>query len=76
MVRMESQHQRITRRSMLQLGAMAALSMGTSPVFARHAKAQRCLFLNLVGGPSHLDTWDPKPHAPSEFRGPFNAIPT
>ena len=30
----------------------------------------------LVGGPSHLETYDPKPQAPSEFRGPFGAIPT
>jgi hypothetical protein len=35
-----------------------------------------CIFLNLVGGPSHLDTWDPKPAAPSEYRGPFRAIRT
>src|SRR4051794_9884474 len=25
----------------------------------------------LSGGPSHLDTWDPKPDAPAEVRGPF-----
>ena len=30
----------------------------------------------LSGGPSHLDTWDPKPDAPREIRGPFRAIPT
>ena len=30
----------------------------------------------LRGGCSHLDTWDPKPDAPSEFRGPFNPINT
>jgi hypothetical protein len=28
------------------------------------------------GGPSHLETYDPKPDAPSEYRGPFGAIPT
>jgi hypothetical protein len=28
------------------------------------------------GGPSHLETYDPKPDAPAEFRGPFGAIPT
>ncbi|HTE20021.1 MAG TPA: DUF1501 domain-containing protein, partial [Armatimonadota bacterium] len=27
-------------------------------------------------GPSHLDTFDPKPDAPSEWRGPYRAIPT
>jgi uncharacterized protein (DUF1501 family) len=30
----------------------------------------------LHGGASHLETYDPKPHAPSEYRGPFTAIPT
>jgi hypothetical protein len=30
----------------------------------------------LVGGPSQLDTWDLKPDAPSEIRGPYKAIPT
>src|SRR5262245_35916638 len=30
----------------------------------------------LSGGPSHLDTWDPKPDAPSEVRGPFRSIAT
>jgi len=30
----------------------------------------------LVGGPSQLDTWDPKPEAPAEVRGPFRSIAT
>ena len=30
-----------------------------------------CIMLFLVGGPSHIDTWDPKPNAPEEVRGPF-----
>jgi uncharacterized protein (DUF1501 family) len=30
----------------------------------------------LRGGASHLETFDPKPDAPAEFRGPFGAIPT
>src|ERR1700736_3733082 len=30
----------------------------------------------LSGGPSHLDTWDPKPDAPREVRGPFASIAT
>jgi hypothetical protein len=29
-----------------------------------------------LGAPSQLDTWDPKPNAPAEIRGPFKAIPT
>jgi hypothetical protein len=30
----------------------------------------------LSGGPSHLDTWDPKPEAPVETRGPFGTVAT
>jgi hypothetical protein len=32
--------------------------------------------LFLVGGPSQLDTWDMKPNAPAEIRGPYKPIPT
>ena len=35
-----------------------------------------CIILFLVGGPSHLDTWDFKPHAPDQVRGPFRPIQT
>lgn len=38
--------------------------------------ARRCLLLFMWGGPSHLDTFDPKPSAPAEVRGPFEAIDT
>jgi hypothetical protein len=35
-----------------------------------------CIFLFLSGGPSHLETFDPKPSAPLDIRGPYGAIPT
>ncbi len=34
------------------------------------------ILLMLVGGPSQLETWDPKPDAPREIRGPFGSIAT
>jgi hypothetical protein len=40
------------------------------------AKAKRCIFIVCTGGPSQLETWDPKPEAPSEVRGPYGAIET
>lgn len=40
------------------------------------AQAKACIFLFLEGGPPHQDTFDPKPDAPIEIRGPFNPIPT
>jgi hypothetical protein len=40
------------------------------------ASKKCCIFLLLCGGPSHLDTWDLKPNAPSEIRGPYKPIST
>ncbi len=34
------------------------------------------IYVVLNGGPSHIDTSDPKPDAPVEYRGDFNTIPT
>jgi hypothetical protein len=42
----------------------------------RGDKGINCILLFLVGGPSQHDTWDPKPNAPAEIRGPYKAIPT
>jgi hypothetical protein len=42
----------------------------------KNAKATSAIFINLAGGPSHLDSFDPKPEAPVEYRGEFKAIPT
>jgi hypothetical protein len=39
-------------------------------------RASACIFLYLTGGPSHLETFDPKPDAPAEIRGPFASIAT
>jgi Protein of unknown function (DUF1501) len=39
-------------------------------------KATSAIFINLAGGPSHMDTFDLKPNAPKEFRGEFNPIAT
>jgi uncharacterized protein (DUF1501 family) len=40
------------------------------------ASRKAVILIWLSGGPSHLDTWDPKPDAPSEVRGPFGSIAT
>jgi len=34
------------------------------------------ILLWMTGGPSQIDTWDPKPDRPLENRGPFGTIPT
>jgi uncharacterized protein (DUF1501 family) len=43
---------------------------------AERARADAVILIWLDGGPSHLDTFDPKPDAPREFRGEFGAIRT
>jgi hypothetical protein len=43
---------------------------------ANKASRKAVILIWLSGGPSQLDTWDPKPDAPSEFRGPFGSIAT
>ncbi len=41
-----------------------------------NAKAKAAIFVNLNGGPSHMDSFDLKPDAPSEYRGEFSPIQT
>ncbi|MBA2227703.1 MAG: DUF1501 domain-containing protein [Gemmataceae bacterium] len=69
-----------TRRDFLHAGALAPLGLTLASYHRlRGAEADRdinCILLFLVGGPSQLDTFDPKPQAPEEVRGPFRPIPT
>lgn len=72
-----------SRRTFLQVGGLATLGL-TLPGYLRAraaspatpARAKRCILLWMQGGPSHIDTFDPKPDAPAEIRGEFKAIPT
>jgi hypothetical protein len=72
----------LTRRDFLHAGALPLLGLTLADWFAAKAKAQgpqrdvNCIMLFLVGGPSHIDTWDPKPEAPEEVRGPFHSAAT
>ena len=56
-------------------GPRARSSRCTAAVAAIDDDRSVILIVN-VGGPSQLDTWDPKPDAPAEVRGPFRAIRT
>ena len=56
------------------LDAQAApLSAGSGKMFGR---AKNIIFLYLTGGPPQHETFDPKPDAPVDIRGPFNPIAT
>ena len=72
----------ISRRSFIQAGALGFLGLGL-PGYLRCAHADEgkaadksAVFIFLHGGPTHLDTFDPKPDAPAEYRGEFKPIPT
>src|SRR5689334_5500860 len=73
----------LTRRDFLHAGSLSMLGLGL-PGFQALAgagevardKDVNCIMLFLVGGPSQLDTWDMKPDAPAEIRGPFKPIDT
>lgn len=73
----------IQRRDMLRAGALtlggltlAQYSRLASAGQLQNGKADRAIFIELVGGPSHLDTFDMKPDAPDEIRGSFSPIAT
>ena len=67
-----------TRREALTVGGLSALGLGLHhrAAAAESATAKSCILIWLDGGPSHLETFDLKPDAPSEVRGPLKAIPT
>ena len=69
--------QGISRRSFLQAGLTVPFAASLAHLAAAEApKAKSVLLLWLWGAPSHLDTFDPKPNAQAEFRGPFSTIAT
>jgi hypothetical protein len=74
----------LRRRDFLHAGALSFLGLGLPQVFGLKAlgavdeskKDMNCIMLMLIGGPSQLDTWDMKPNAPVEIRGPYKPIKT
>ncbi|MFQ3651205.1 MAG: DUF1501 domain-containing protein, partial [Gemmataceae bacterium] len=64
-----------TRRGFLASSAAATLALASGGRVTP-GSAQRVILLWLTGGPSHVDTFDPKPNAPSSIRGPFASIAT
>ena len=68
----------LNRRAALQVGVgLFGLSL---PKFLQASEAGRkdlnCIFIFLAGGPSHFETFDPKPDAPAEIRGPWRPTST
>jgi Protein of unknown function (DUF1501) len=75
----------LARRDFVRVGGLSALGLSlpawlqlrrTQGAEAASGKAKACILIWLDGGPSHLETFDLKPDAPAEVRGPFASIPT
>src|SRR3954466_4534089 len=74
----------ITRRDFLQVGALGAIGLSMSRFAALKAMGavpagasdKACIMIFNLGAPSQLDTFDMKPDAPREIRGPFKSIRT
>ena len=70
----------LSRRDFLRAGGLGALGASLADPLAALAGEgpgdRSVIFLMLVGGPSQLETFDPKPDATSEVRGPFQSIAT
>src|SRR6188474_525744 len=68
----------LDRRSFLRAGMLGAFGLSL-PQLLRAQQGKReasVILLWMRGGPSQHETWDPKPEAPSEFRGAFGATST
>lgn len=72
-----------TRRDFLRAGALGVGGLSLASYLrlshaaeGEHRGAKAGIFVNLAGGPSHLDTFDLKPEASAEYRGSFNPIDT
>ncbi len=67
------------RRAFIKYGFLGGADALLSPAAVKAAPARSktaVILFWMAGGPSHIDTYDMKPHAPAEIRGPFQPIPT
>jgi len=75
----------VSRRDFLQIGLGGTLGLGLCELLRARAVASsagpapknvNCIMIWMDGGPSHYETFDPKPDAPPEVRGTFGSVPT
>ena len=74
----------LTRRDFMQVGTLGAIGLSLPQYLAASDQGavskkdddRACIMIFNLGAPSQLDTFDMKPDAPSEIRGPFNPIST
>ena len=66
------------RRTLLTAGTLGFCGLALPPLAAAgmRRRAKSVILIWLTGGPSHVDLWDMKPQAPSDYRGEFKSIAT
>ena len=62
----------LTLADLLALKSQAAINTPTSG----SARKTSVIYFEMAGGPTHFETYDPKPDAPEEYRGPMKAVQT
>src|SRR5262249_49748865 len=77
---------RIPRRDLVRVGALglsgwplaALLRVRAAAAQTKSAPVRKTavIFVELAGGPTHIETYDPKPNAPAEYRGPLGTVAT
>ena len=71
----------VSRREFVRAGSIGLGALTLPELLQRRAQAgtskkTSVIFLELAGGPTQFETYDPKSHAPTEYRGPFGAVST
>src|SRR3954452_16224692 len=74
----------LTRRDFLEIGALGAIGLSLPQLAAAKEQGlvnkenddRSVIMIFNLGAPSQMDTFDPKPEAPAEIRGPFAPIST
>jgi uncharacterized protein (DUF1501 family) len=76
----------LSRRQLLEVGGLGMLGLSLPEFLCLRASAapgransraeKSCILIVQYGGASHIDSWDPKPDAPQQIRGPYRPIDT
>jgi hypothetical protein len=75
----------VSRRTLLRVGALGLGGLALPQLLAWRSAARAegkplpqtsVIFVEMAGGPTHMETYDPKPNSPIEYRGPLGVVNT